>query len=49
MYSVQSIEYIRASLNRYFKENRGIDIIADKHFIQANTMFDGKNKSQKSR
>ena len=47
-YSVQSQKCIRASLNRYFKKVRGINIITDTRFIQANEVFDGcKAKAKK--
>ncbi len=39
MYKLASIKCIRASLNRHIKEKRGIDIIQDPRFIQANEMF----------
>ena len=44
----QTIEYknstmkcLRTALNRFFKANRCVDIIADPHFIQADEMFKG--------
>ena len=40
-YSVQSQNCIRASLNRYFKKTRSMDIVSDKCFIKANEVFDG--------
>ena len=39
IYKLASIKCIRASLNRYFKEKRSIDVIQDPRFIQANEMF----------
>ena len=47
-YSVQSQKCIRVSSNRYFKSVRGINIITDTQFIQANETFDGcKAKAKK--
>ena len=40
-YSVQSLKFKRAALNRFFKPNRGIDIILDTEFTRANKMFKG--------
>ena len=40
-YAVQSLKCIRAALNRYFKVERGIDIIKDPQFIRPNEMFRG--------
>ncbi len=39
MYKLASLKCIHASLNRFMKEERNIDIIADPRFIQANHMF----------
>ena len=38
-YSVQSMKCIRAALNRYFRKQKGIDIVKDDAFIKANEMF----------
>ena len=47
-YAVQSLKCIRASLNRYFKTVRGINIITDSRFIRCNEVFDGcKAKAKK--
>ena len=40
-YAVQSLKCKRAALNRFFKPNRGIDIILDPDFTRANEMFKG--------
>ena len=48
LYLVQSQKCLRASLNRYFKETRNIDIINDLRFIQCNSLFDSlKVKAKK--
>ena len=48
LYSVQSQKCMRASLNRYFKDTRNIDIIKDLRFVQANSVFDNvKVKAKK--
>ena len=44
MYKLQSLKCIRAGLNRYFKEERSVDIIADIHFNKTNEMFWGMAK-----
>ena len=43
-YKNSSLQCMRAALNRYFKEKRGINIINDDRFIQANEMFRGVTK-----
>ena len=40
-YAVQTLKCKRAALNRFFKPNRGIDIILDTEFTRANEMFKG--------
>ena len=43
-YKNSSLHCMQAALNRYFKEQRGLDIIANPNFIQANEMFKGVTK-----
>ena len=38
-YSVQTMKCMRAALNRYFRKNRGFDIVKDPDFVRANEMF----------
>ena len=40
-YANQSMKCIRAALNRYFKAERGIDIIKNELFVKTNEMFRG--------
>ena len=39
---------IRSNLNGYFKENRGIHVISDPRFVQANQMMKGMTVKAKS-
>ena len=43
-YKNSSLMCIRAALNRYFRRERGLDIISNQSFIQANEMFKGVTK-----
>ena len=43
-YKNSSLQCMRAALNRYFKEKRGLNIISNETFIQANEMFRGVTK-----
>ena len=43
-YKLQSIKCIRAGINRWTKENRNLDIIADVRFTKANEIFKGVSK-----
>ena len=47
-YKSQTLRTMRAALNRYFKEKRRIDIIADIEFYEANEMFKCVLKVNKS-
>lgn len=47
MYSNTTLRAIRAALNRYFKEKRGIDIISNNAFIKANQLFTRMQKINK--
>ena len=38
-YSVQTLKCIQSRLARYFRSMKGIDIIKDTEFVQANEMF----------
>ena len=40
-YQTGSFKVLRAGLNRYFKLNKGIDIVSDEKFMRANMVFDG--------
>ncbi len=44
MYKLQSLKCILAGLNRFIKEQRGIDIITDSRFHKTNEMFKGMAK-----
>ncbi len=44
MYKLASLKYIRAGLNRYFKETRSLDIISDLQFTKTNQKFKGVAK-----
>lgn len=46
-YKISTLKCIRAALNRHFKEKRGVDIISDPRFIQANEMFKGVARKAK--
>ena len=46
-YCVQSMKCIRAGINRYFKAERGLDIISNTDFVQANEMFRGVNRQKR--
>lgn len=46
-YKNSSLRAIRAGINRFIKESRSIDIIADKRFIRANELFKGVAKQNK--
>ena len=39
---------MQAGINRYIKDQRGIDVIADQRFIQANQMYQDVLKENKS-
>ena len=43
-YKNSSLKCMRAALNRYFKETKGLNIITNENFIQANEMFRGVTK-----
>ena len=43
-YKNSSLKCMRAALNRYFIEKRGINIITNERFLQANEMFRGVTK-----
>ena len=43
-YKNSSLKCIHAALNRYFRHERGIDIISNELFIEANEMFRGVTK-----
>lgn len=47
MYSNTTLRAIRAALNRYFKEKKGIDITSNSAFIKANELFTGVQKINK--
>ena len=38
-YAIQTIKCIRAALNRYFRKQKGIDIVKDSEFVRSNEMF----------
>ena len=38
-YAVQTLKCLRASLNRYFRKEKGFDITQDSPFVRANEMF----------
>ena len=40
-YATQSLKCIRAALNRWFKAEKGIDIIKDHGFVRSNEIFKG--------
>ena len=40
-YQTSSFKVLRAGLNRYFKVERNIDIVADERFLKTNLVFDG--------
>ena len=40
-YSIKTLKCIRAALNRHFKKERHLDIIADPRFIETNEIFKG--------
>ena len=40
-YATQSLKCIRAALNRFFRKERGLDIIKDTGFVRTNEMFKG--------
>ena len=40
-YAVQTLKCIRTALNRYFKIEKGIDIIKNPEFVRPNEMFKG--------
>ena len=46
-YKNSTLKCIRAGINRYYKSNRSLDIIADPKFIQANEMFKGMSRINK--
>ena len=46
-YKNSTLKYMRAGLNRHFKETKTIDIIAGSHFIKANKMFKGVTRLNK--
>ena len=46
-YCVQTMKCLRARINRYFKAERGLDIIDNPAFIKANEMFRGVNKQKR--
>lgn len=48
-YKNSSLKAIRASINRYMKESRGIDIISDPRFVRCNEMFKGVTKQNKAK
>ena len=49
LYKTSSFKVIRAGLNRYFKRQRNIDIVADEKFMRANLIFDSVQvKAKKS-
>ena len=49
MYQTSSFEVLRAGLNRYFKRERNVDIVADDLFVRTNLVFDGVQvKAKKS-
>ena len=41
LYNASTIKSMRSNMNRWFKENRKIDIITDPRFMEANSMFKG--------
>ena len=41
LYQTSSLKVLRAGLNRWFKVNKEIDIVADGKFMRANLVFDG--------
>lgn len=47
-YKNSTLRTIRASINRFIKETRSIDIIADHHFICCNGLFNGVTKENKA-
>lgn len=46
-YKNSSLKVIRAGINRYFKDKRGINIISDQRFIWCNQLFQGVMKEGK--
>ena len=48
-YCNMSMKSLRAGINRYMKEKRGLDIIADQQFQRANKIFDAVLKDNKSK
>lgn len=46
-YKTSTLKCIRAALNRYFKEERSLDILNDQRFIRCNEMFTGVTRKAK--
>ena len=46
-YKTQTLRCIRAALGRYFKEERGTDIIKNELFVKCNDMFKGLTNDKK--
>ncbi len=46
-YKSSTLKAMRAALNRYFKDTRGIDITLEKPFVKANELFMGLLKENK--
>lgn len=46
-YKNSTLKCIRAGVNRYVKETRGIDIVSDQNFIRCNEVFKGVQKQGK--
>ena len=47
LYHVQTMKSMRSNLNRWFKENRDLDIIEEIRFTKANMMFKGAKVTSK--
>lgn len=47
VYKNTTLRCLRAGINRYIKEKRSIDIVADKRFIRTNEIFKGVQKEGK--
>ena len=45
-YFVQSMKCMKATLNWFFRKEKGIDIVKDEHFIHANEMFKAVSRAK---
>ena len=46
-YQIGSFKVLRAGLNCYFKDEKGIDIVNDPEFMKANVIFESVPSSSK--